>query len=66
MWIEAFDAEEKTANIRVQEAIELGVDVIAVSCPFCLLTLEDAVKTAGHEEKLQVMDISEIVGQVLT
>lgn len=66
MWIEAFNAKEKTANLRVQEALELGVDVIAVACPFCLLTLEDAVKTGGHEEKLQVMDISEIVGRVLT
>ncbi|MEW6443733.1 MAG: (Fe-S)-binding protein [bacterium] len=65
MWIEAFDAGEKTANVRVKEALELGVDVIAVACPFCLLTLEDAVKSGGHEEKLQVMDISEIVGQVL-
>lgn len=66
MWIDAFDAKEKTANIRVQEAIELGVDVIAVACPFCLLTLEDAVKSGGHEEKLQVMDIAEIVDRVLT
>jgi Fe-S oxidoreductase len=65
MWIEAFDADEKTANLRVQEALDLGVDVIAVSCPFCLLTLEDAVKSAGHEERLQVMDISEIVERVL-
>jgi Fe-S oxidoreductase len=65
MWIEAFDAKERTANIRVREALELGVDVIATACPFCLLTLEDAVKIGGYEERLKVMDIMEIVDQVL-
>jgi hypothetical protein len=37
-WIEAFDAKDRTANIRVKEAIELGVDVIAlpVPLPLCL------------------------------
>jgi Fe-S oxidoreductase len=65
MWIEAFDAKERTANIRVREALDLGVDVIATACPFCLLTLEDAVKIGGHEERLKVMDIMEIVDQVL-
>jgi len=65
MWIEAFDAEERTANIRVREALDLGVDVIATACPFCFLTLEDAVKTGGYENQLKVMDIMEIVDMVL-
>jgi Fe-S oxidoreductase len=65
MWIEAFDAKDRTANIRVREALELGVEVIATACPFCLLTLEDAVKIGRYEEKLKVMDIMEIIDQVL-
>jgi Fe-S oxidoreductase len=32
-----------------------------VACPFCLLTLEDAVKILGLEDQLQVMDIMELV-----
>jgi Fe-S oxidoreductase len=44
----------------------MGVDIIAVACPFCLLTLEDAVKSLDLEEKLQVMDIMEIVAKTLT
>ena len=65
MWIEAFDTKERTVNIRVKDALDLGVDVIATACPFCLLTLEDAVKNGGYEEQLRVMDIMEIVDQVL-
>ena len=65
MWIEAFEATERTANIRVKDALDMGVDVIATACPFCILTLEDAVKTLGLEDKLKVMDVIEIVGQAM-
>ena len=65
MWIEAFEATERTANIRVKDALYMGVDVIATACPFCILTLEDAVKTLGLEDKLKVMDVIEIVGQAM-
>ena len=65
MWIEIEDAAERLANIRVRDAVAMGVDIIAVACPFCLLTLEDAVKAMDMEEKLQVMDISEIVAQLV-
>ena len=59
MWVDV--PGEKLAERRVREAADAGADVIAVSCPFCLVTLEDAVKTAGLEEELKVMDISELL-----
>ena len=65
MFIEAFDATDRTANIRVQDALEMEAEVIATACPFCILTLEDAVKTAGLEEKIRVMDVIEIVDQAM-
>jgi heterodisulfide reductase subunit D len=45
--------------------VAMGVGVIATACPFCLLTIEDAVKTTGHEEEIQVMDIMELVAQAI-
>ncbi len=63
MWIEIEDARERLANIRVRDAVDMGVDIIAVACPFCLLTLEDAVKAMDLEDKLQVLDIMEILAQ---
>jgi len=59
MWVDV--PGEKLAERRVREAAEAGANVIAVACPFCLVTLEDAVKTAGLEEELKVMDISELL-----
>jgi Fe-S oxidoreductase len=65
MWTEGTNLEERLAFQRVQEAAETGADILAVACPFCLLTLEDAVKVQGLDEKLQVMDIMELVDQAL-
>jgi Fe-S oxidoreductase len=43
----------------------VGAEIIAVACPFCMLTMEDAVKTAGNEERIQVMDIAELLALAL-
>jgi len=65
MWAEGTNAEERLAHQRVRDAVALGADVLAVACPFCLLTLEDAVKILGLEDQLQVMDIMELVAQAM-
>jgi Fe-S oxidoreductase len=61
MWVESESEKERLAVIRVKEACDLGVEIIATACPFCLLTLEDAVKTSNLEEKITVMDVIEIL-----
>ena len=65
MWAEGTNVEERLAHQRVRDAIDLGAEVLAVACPFCLLTLEDAVKILGLEDRLQVMDIMELVAQAM-
>lgn len=63
MWIDIPGA--RLAEIRVKEAVEAGAEILAVACPFCLLTMEDAVKTTGNEERIRVMDIAEILALAL-
>ncbi len=65
MWAEGTNVEERLAHQRVRDAVGLGAEVLAVACPFCLLTLEDAVKILGLDEQLQVMDIMELVAQAI-
>jgi Fe-S oxidoreductase len=65
MFVEASGSGERTAAIRVRDAVEMGVDIIATACPFCLLTLEDAVKTSGNEGKLVIRDIMELVCEAI-
>jgi Fe-S oxidoreductase len=65
MWIEDPVPEKKLAAWRVDEALEVGAEVIATACPFCMQMLEDAVRTAGLQEKIQVLDIAELAAEAL-
>ncbi|OFW57027.1 MAG: hypothetical protein A2W01_03235 [Candidatus Solincola sediminis] len=65
MWVETESKEERLAEIRVDDAKEMGAEVIAVACPFCLLTLEDATKVKGVDEEMRVADILELLAEAL-
>lgn len=65
MWMESESSEERLAEVRVKDAVDMGAEILATACPFCLLTLEDAVKTTGNEERIQVQDIVELLVDVI-
>jgi Fe-S oxidoreductase len=48
-------------RFRVREARDSGANILAVSCPGCLMRLSDAIKVEGLEGELAVKDISEIL-----
>ena len=61
MWVEGGTEGVRNGEIRIREALALGANVIATACPFCLLTFEDAAKTAGLSEQIAVKDLTELV-----
>ncbi len=65
MWLEGTNPNVRLAQLRVKEALETGAEILATACPFCLLTLDEAVKHIKAEEKIRVMDIAEIAAQAL-
>ena len=65
MWVDASNDEQRLADVRIREAVELRAEIIATACPFCLLNLEDAVSTTGLAEKIKVKDIIELVGEAI-
>lgn len=48
---------------RVEEAIEWGAEILAVTCPYEVSRFEDAVKSTGNAGRLLVMDIAELLAQ---
>ena len=65
MWAEGSTEGTRNGEIRIKEALALGARVMATSCPFCLLTLEDAAKISGMTDRIAVKDISELVAEAL-
>jgi Fe-S oxidoreductase len=52
-------------EVRVKMASEIGAQIIVTACPFCLINLEDAIKTTGNEGKMEVIDLVELVDRSL-
>lgn len=64
MWME--EPKDKRVNyIRVQQALETDPDIIAVSCPYCMIMMEDGLKAKGMEEKVRAMDVMELVERAI-
>ena len=53
---------EKDINVeRTEEAMETTSEIIATGCPFCMMMMTDGVKAKNVENKMQVMDIAEMI-----
>ena len=55
--------EQRMGVKRVQMAREAGANVMVTACPFCMVNIEDAIKVAGLEGKMAVIDLAELVDQ---
>lgn len=60
MWFEPEDGVNPAIE-RIDEAIDVGADILAVACPYCLLNFEDAVRIQGKEEELEVLSMAELI-----
>ena len=47
--------------VRVGMAKQSGAQVIVTACPFCLANIEDALKIAGLEQEMEVLDLMELI-----
>ncbi|MFA4958042.1 MAG: heterodisulfide reductase-related iron-sulfur binding cluster [Candidatus Methanoperedens sp.] len=64
MWMEE-STGTKINVVRVEEALKKEPRTICVSCPYCLTMFEDGLKSIKADDKVQVMDVAEIVSRGL-
>lgn len=65
MWSDFEAEEERLANIRVKEAIEVGAEILVTACPFCLINIEDGIKSVDVEDSLKARDLADLVVEAL-
>ncbi len=53
--------ERRMGQVRVEMAKDVGANVIVTACPFCLVHIEDGIKTSGMEEEMEVIDLVELI-----
>ncbi len=66
IWMEEGEVTERPSEARIREAVQLdGVSAFIVACPKDVTMYRDAVKTTGHEDRLAVKDLIELVHEAL-
>jgi succinate dehydrogenase/fumarate reductase iron-sulfur protein len=65
VWTEDALPEKRPSTNRLQEALDLNANAVAVACPYCVTTLEDAVKVLDVENRIAVKDILEIIKEAM-
>lgn len=64
IWMETKKGE-RFSDLRLEEAIKAGAEVLAVACPYCMLNFEESVAIAHKTDVIEIKDISELVQEAL-
>jgi len=64
VWMET-PKGERFADLRLEQAIAAGAEVLVTSCPYCITNFEDSRLNLKDSEVIEVMDITEIIQEVV-
>ena len=64
IWMET-PKGQRFSDLRVEQALEAGAEVLVTACPYCITNFEDSRGTLGAEEKIEIKDITEVVWEAI-
>ena len=64
IWMET-PKEERFSDLRVEQAVAAGAEVLVTSCPYCITNFEDSRLNLDNSEVIEIKDITEIFQEVL-
>ena len=64
IWMETKKGE-RFADLRIQQALEAGAEVLVTACPYCIFMFEDSRLTMKDSSAIEIKDITEIIQEVL-
>jgi Fe-S oxidoreductase len=64
VWMET-QKGERFGDLRIDQAIEVGAELLVTSCPYCITMFEDSRVTMGVDEKIEIRDITEIIQEAI-
>ena len=56
---------ERFSDLRLEQAMEIGAEVLVTSCPYCISNFEDSKLTLDVGEGIGIKDITEILQEVI-
>jgi len=64
IWMETMKGE-RFSDIRLAQAMGVGAEVLATSCPYCITHFEESRLSLEDNESLVIKDITEIIAEVI-
>ena len=66
IWIPDKPGQERPSENRIREAVSLpDVELFVVSCPKDVTMYEDAIKTSGNGDKIELRELTELIEEAL-
>jgi len=56
---------ERFSDIRIEQALEAGANILAAACPYCLVMFEDSVLSLDKSDAIEIKDIAELVQEAI-
>jgi Fe-S oxidoreductase len=57
--------EERFSDLRLDQAKEVGAQVLVTACPYCITNFEESRLNLEYEDVLEIKDITEIIREAL-
>ncbi len=64
IWMETIKGE-RFSDIRLEQAIGVGAEVLVTSCPYCIANFEDSRLTLNVSDQIEVKDLTEVINDVI-
>ena len=64
IWMET-PKGERFSDLRLEQAVKTGAEVLATSCPYCITNFEDSRLNLEESEVIEIKDITEIIREVI-
>jgi Fe-S oxidoreductase len=64
IWMET-PKGERFSDLRIEQAVSVGAEVLATSCPYCITNFEDSRLNREDGPTLEIRDIAEIIAEVI-
>jgi len=56
---------ERFSDLRLEQAIEVGAEVLVTACPYCITNFEDSRLTREDSEVIEIKDITEVIQEAI-
>ena len=67
IWIPDAPGQERPSENRIREAVALtDIELFVVACPKDVTMYEDAIKTSGNAERIELRELTELLEQALS